>query len=161
MHPNDAEGIANSVDPDQTAPLIWVCTVCPDLSVRKLRNIKAILFLYQVLNHLTCNVLWINLWEISKCALNQILCYEVNFIWFTICYESYFAWNHHMLYQILYDYIMCYEEDFVWLHNVLWRRFCVTSQYAINQILYDLENCYCIIKWCLLLLLVAFSIFYL
>ena len=40
MHPKDAEGIANSVDPDQAAPsLIWVCTVCPDLSVRKLRNI--------------------------------------------------------------------------------------------------------------------------
>ena len=39
MHPKDAEGIANSVDPDQTA--IWVCTVCPDLSVRKLRNITS------------------------------------------------------------------------------------------------------------------------
>ena len=49
MHPKDAVGIANSVDPDQTAPrrsdcssrssLIWVCTVCPDLSVRKLRII--------------------------------------------------------------------------------------------------------------------------
>ena len=56
MHPKDAEGIANSVDPDQTAPLgavwsgsgsdcssrsslIWVCTVCRDLSVRKLRKI--------------------------------------------------------------------------------------------------------------------------
>ena len=39
MHPKDAEGIANSVDPDQTAPLIWVCTVCPGLSVRKLRKI--------------------------------------------------------------------------------------------------------------------------
>ena len=38
MSPNDAEGMANSVDPDQTA-LIWVCTVCPDLSVQKLRNI--------------------------------------------------------------------------------------------------------------------------
>ena len=23
MHPKDAEGIANSVDPDQTAPLVW------------------------------------------------------------------------------------------------------------------------------------------
>ena len=34
----DADGIANSVDPDQTA-LIWVCTVCPGLSVRKLRII--------------------------------------------------------------------------------------------------------------------------
>ena len=36
MHPKDAAGIENSVDPDQSAPsLIWVCTVCPDLSVRK------------------------------------------------------------------------------------------------------------------------------
>ena len=42
MHPKDAGGIANSVDPDQTAPrssLIWVFTVCPDLSVQKLRKI--------------------------------------------------------------------------------------------------------------------------
>ena len=45
MHPKDAEGITDRVDPDQTAPLgalIWVCTVCPDLSVRKLRNITVI-----------------------------------------------------------------------------------------------------------------------
>ena len=33
MHPKDTEGMANSVDPDQTAPLMWVRTVCPDLSV--------------------------------------------------------------------------------------------------------------------------------
>ena len=39
MHPNDAAGIANSVDPDQTAPLIWVYTVYLGLSVRKLRII--------------------------------------------------------------------------------------------------------------------------
>ena len=41
MHPKDAEWIANSVDPNQTARsrLILVCTVCPDLSVRKLRSI--------------------------------------------------------------------------------------------------------------------------
>ena len=45
------DGMANSVDSDQTAPLgavysslIWVCTVCPDLSVRKLRNITIHLF---------------------------------------------------------------------------------------------------------------------
>ena len=38
MHPKDAEGIANS--------LIWVCTVCPDLSVRKLRNITIHVHLY-------------------------------------------------------------------------------------------------------------------
>ena len=30
MSPNDADGMANSVDPDQTAP------VCPGISVRKL-----------------------------------------------------------------------------------------------------------------------------
>ena len=46
-----AHGMANSVDPDQTAPrsdcssrssLIWVYTVCLDLSVRKLRNITVL-----------------------------------------------------------------------------------------------------------------------
>ena len=39
MSPHDADGMANSVDPDQTAPLIWVCTVCPGISVQKLRII--------------------------------------------------------------------------------------------------------------------------
>ena len=39
MYPEDAEGIANSSDPDQTVPLIWFYTVHPDLSVRKLRII--------------------------------------------------------------------------------------------------------------------------
>ena len=39
MNPNDADGMANSVNPDQTAPLSCFCTVCPDLPVRKLRNI--------------------------------------------------------------------------------------------------------------------------
>ena len=36
-----------SEDPDQTAPcssLIWVCTVCPDLSVRKLAVITNLIF---------------------------------------------------------------------------------------------------------------------
>ena len=47
MHPNDADGMANSVDPDQTAPL-GVCTVCPDLSVRKLRIITVSYI------HITC-----------------------------------------------------------------------------------------------------------
>ena len=40
---NDANGIANSEDPDQTAP-IWVCTVCPDQSVRELRVITVRFF---------------------------------------------------------------------------------------------------------------------
>ena len=41
MHPKDADRMANSVDPDQTAPfrssLVLVCTVCSDLSVPILR----------------------------------------------------------------------------------------------------------------------------
>ena len=37
MHPKDADRMTNGADPDQT--LIWVCTVCPDLSVRKIKNI--------------------------------------------------------------------------------------------------------------------------
>ena len=41
MRPNDALGMANSVNPDQTAPR-WVYTVCSDLSVRKLRIIMVI-----------------------------------------------------------------------------------------------------------------------
>ena len=36
MCPNNADGMANSVDSDQT-DLVWVYTVCPDLSVGKLR----------------------------------------------------------------------------------------------------------------------------
>ena len=31
MSPKDADGMANSLDPDQTAPLIRVYTVCPGL----------------------------------------------------------------------------------------------------------------------------------
>ena len=50
MSPNDADGMANSVDPDQTAPssLIRVYTVCPGISVWKLRIIT-------VVPSLTCN----------------------------------------------------------------------------------------------------------
>ena len=39
------DGIANSVDPDQTAPrssLFWVCTVCSDLSVPILRTFTVV-----------------------------------------------------------------------------------------------------------------------
>ena len=43
MSPIDAERIANSVDPDQRSSLIWVCTVCPDLSVRKRTKITEVL----------------------------------------------------------------------------------------------------------------------
>ena len=41
MSLKDADGMANSVDPDQTAPtrssLIWIYTICSDLSVTILR----------------------------------------------------------------------------------------------------------------------------
>ena len=43
MSPNDADGMANNVDPDQTAPPLGaVCSgsaLCPGISVRKLRII--------------------------------------------------------------------------------------------------------------------------
>ena len=52
MCPKDAEAIANSVDPDQTAAfigqrllrssLIWVYIVCRDMSVGKLRIITVL-----------------------------------------------------------------------------------------------------------------------
>ena len=38
MSPKDADGMANNVDPDQTAPR-GIYTVCPGPSVRKLRRI--------------------------------------------------------------------------------------------------------------------------
>ena len=51
MSPNDADGMANSADPDQTAPrrssLIWVCTVFPGMSVRKVKNITVMVFFFQ------------------------------------------------------------------------------------------------------------------
>ena len=62
MSPKNADGFANSVDLDQTAPLsslIWVLTVCPDLSVQKLRiitvstvayRLKTSLFVYKLIN---------------------------------------------------------------------------------------------------------------
>ena len=59
FHQKDANGIANSEDPDQTAPLIWVCTVCPYPSVRKLKicsqhNIAFGLFVHQWMCHAFC-----------------------------------------------------------------------------------------------------------
>ena len=47
MHPKDAEDIANSVDPDQRSSLSWVCTVCPALSVWKLRVITIGVILFE------------------------------------------------------------------------------------------------------------------
>ena len=64
MSPNDANGKANSVDPDQNeskrckrkgkqcrpwadCSLIWVCTVCPGISVRKQRIIRVVMKMKQ------------------------------------------------------------------------------------------------------------------
>ena len=41
MCPNDADGMTNSIDPDQIAR-IWVYTVCSDLCVWKFRNIMVV-----------------------------------------------------------------------------------------------------------------------
>ena len=38
--PKDMEGLTKCVDPDQTALLIWVCTVCTDLPVPIFRTLK-------------------------------------------------------------------------------------------------------------------------
>ena len=42
MGPKVADGMANSVDPDERSSLIWVYTVCPDVSVRKVRIIMIV-----------------------------------------------------------------------------------------------------------------------
>ena len=50
MGPKDADGKANSEDPDQPArsSLIWVFTICPDLSVQKVRKITVLAVLVAV-----------------------------------------------------------------------------------------------------------------
>ena len=88
MSPNDADGMANSVDPDQTAPwssLIRVFTVCPGISVRKLRIITV--------NYCTCTavgsaekwyfitliVLFVYIFFLEQNAVNW--CHDVNLYW--------------------------------------------------------------------------------
>ena len=86
MHPNDAMGIANSVDPEQSdlglhclprkfaaitlkfeqdgisLEYWWVCTVCPDLSVLKLR--KSMVILIREAGLLPIYTLWTSLFVI-------------------------------------------------------------------------------------------------
>ena len=45
MCPKDADGMTNSVDPAQTA-LNWIYTVCPDLSIKKIRIIALTMRIY-------------------------------------------------------------------------------------------------------------------
>ena len=58
MHPKDADGNVSSVDPDQS--LVWIYTVCPDLSVWKLRTVTVILF--QVVNEVYEGESTLGLW---------------------------------------------------------------------------------------------------
>ena len=46
MGPKDTDGMANSVDPYQTAPRVY--TVCPDLSDRKLRIITGVFIFFTI-----------------------------------------------------------------------------------------------------------------
>ena len=78
MSPNDADGMANSVDPDQTrSSLIWVCTVWLDLPVRKLRNITVI-SLETAMGHYA-NLLMVGR-EIKKCMLWSFWIFQNNMI---------------------------------------------------------------------------------
>ena len=52
MSPNNADGMANSVDPDQSS-LIWVCTICSGLSVQKLRIITVGYFCHLKNKHIS------------------------------------------------------------------------------------------------------------
>ena len=84
MHPKDTEGLANSVDPDQTAPkssLIWVCTVCSGISIRKLRIITVDCWLHTVKDRIfqvthmkmlthTC-MLWAAQWYLTSFLLGH------------------------------------------------------------------------------------------
>ena len=57
MCAKDADGLANSVDLDQTAPsnLIWIYTVCPDLSVKIFSIITVFSFTFKGSVLFLCN----------------------------------------------------------------------------------------------------------
>ena len=54
MRPKDTDGMANSVNPSRSS-LIWVYTVCSDLSVRKFRNITVV-WLWSMENGEKCDL---------------------------------------------------------------------------------------------------------
>ena len=79
MSPNDADGMANSVDPDQTfsrSSLIWVCTVCPGISVRKLKILT-------VNRNLTNQPL-----KLRECLLCPISTYDIEMACFLLFFFS-------------------------------------------------------------------------
>ena len=73
MHPKDGDRIANSIDPDQTAPLIWVGTVCSDRSVRKRRIITVALAVPPLTLRLSykCSTWWWN--NLTKLCIRRLL----------------------------------------------------------------------------------------
>ena len=98
LSPNDADGMANNVDPDQTAPLIEVCTVCPGISVRKLRIITI---------PLPCHSIPRSIWN-QSCRRKQVsqTWYEQNknvLFWFI-------GWYHCLQKWILLKYILRYSQ---------------------------------------------------
>ena len=86
MSPNDADGMENSVDPDQTAPLIWVCTVCQDLSVWKIRNITVALRLSPV----TFTILLTKTYFLFKIFLQKCIMIIINIIYSKIAIKAHF-----------------------------------------------------------------------
>ena len=99
---NGAKGIANNEDPDQTAPrnsLIWVCTVCPDLSVRKLR----VIMVYHKIKSKTMLILCLQLFiHVISLKRESGRCFFVCLIFFVFSfYESFFKNDKNIYREIV------------------------------------------------------------
>ena len=103
MCPKDVDKIANSVDPDQRSSLIWVCTVCPLLSVRKLRNSTV-----YSLRGVSISIITAFLTKVCSCP-----CVELSFCWFNL------PCNISVVANTTYAYRLCfYVLHLMWC--VLW-----------------------------------------
>ena len=97
MSPNDADGMANSVDPDQTrSSLIWVCTVCPGRSVWKLRIITVHHYCASRPQLQTFNITW---WSASihkkfNQHLNTFKSYSKQWVFYIWTCNRWFDWLH-------------------------------------------------------------------
>ena len=89
MSSKDADRMANSVDPDQTAPLgslIWVCTVCPGISVRKLRIITVFLtyiLFFLLSTNLAFSALYKYFNTYQSCYQIHLIIMSFSYIYFT------------------------------------------------------------------------------
>ena len=103
MCPKDVDKIANSVDPDQRSSLIWVCTVCPLQSVRKLRNSTVYSF-----RGVSISIITAFLTKVCSCP-----CVELSFCWFNL------PCNISVVANTTYAYRLCfYVLHLMWY--VLW-----------------------------------------